>query len=172
MMSLLTLSFPRLSAWDLFSRIDICLLKFSALHSGIAANVRRLRLETLERYEELLPDLVQILLQSGVDPKAIVIFGRSLLHSSLMSTLFHRLRSHPEGHVIRIRFVGVLLEAGADVTRLCNEGGTAAQYAWNLGHWDVWCEAVLANRLDIQEIDQSKPEGWECVYYGSSADET
>lgn len=142
--------------------ISMCLLKLSAFGSSVASKPLQLGLATLQKYPESLPDLVRILLQNGVDPNETIAFGQSLLHSTLSSTLFQQLRSHPEGHDILMRFLDALLEAGVDVTRLSNFGRTAAQYAWDYGHWEVWCEAVLANGLDIQEVDQSDPEGW-CI---------
>lgn len=115
--------------------------------------------ETLERHPKWLPDLVQILLQNGMDPNSTFEFGRSTLHFSLGSFLFQWLVLFPEGHVIRKRFLSVLIEGGADVLHLCQFGSSAADYAWGHGHWEVWCETLQENGINVQEIDQSVPQG-------------
>lgn len=143
-----------------FSYIDTLLQKLSA--KGCLAHFQRhmANSEALRKHPEWLPELVRYLIQSGMDANATDCYGQSFLHTSLQSDIFRLLRSHSEGHAIRKIFLGMLIEAGVDVTRICYWGDIAAQCAWDFGHWDAWCEALQENGISVQEVNSSRPQGW------------
>jgi hypothetical protein len=154
-----------------FSCISMCLQKLSALDCIPRSQRHIVDPNALLKQPKLLPDLVRILLQIGVDPNRIVTFGQSLLQCDLQSDLFKQLKSVPAGRGIRRKILGAVIEAGADVTYLDHGGLSAADFAWGCGHWNVWCKALQDNGLSIMEVDKSSPQGHLTPEYEYSSEE-
>jgi hypothetical protein len=142
-----------------WSALTVYLLKLFAINSDVASQGRDIEPKSLRRHPELLPDLVRVLLQGGLDPNIGFLSGLSLLGAFMADTLFKKLRSDAEGHVIRKRIFSTVIEFGADISYRCRIGYSTADWAWGYGHWDAWCEALQEHGIAIQEANQSVPQG-------------
>jgi hypothetical protein len=152
--------FELLGSDRFFSCISMCLQKLSALDCIPRSQRHIVDPDALRKHPEWLPDLVRILFQNGVDPNTTMLYGQYFMQCVLWCDLFEQLKSVPGGHVIQKQFLTAFIEAGANVKHLDHGGFSTANYAWGLGHWDLWCEALQENGLSIMEVDRSRPQGY------------
>lgn len=128
-------------------------------HPSTSPRIRLIHPDTLQLNVDAIPDIVKLLLDNGADPNAQDICLLSPLMDSLSSELFPELIAGGDGHNIRRRTLGVLLEAGADALHRDSDGDSVSDYAWGYGHWDVWCEVLQEHGMDVMEVDRTKPQG-------------
>ncbi|KAF9690879.1 hypothetical protein EKO04_010950 [Ascochyta lentis] len=145
---------------DRFLRLFGNCLQRLHMDNPIDLHGRKISLETAEGSFEMIPGIVRFLLETGADPNAGDLFGLSLIGSFLTSALFKKCITTAQGHMIRKQVLNALIESGADVLHRDRYGYTAAQWAWDCGHWDPWCEALQENGLSVQEVDTDKEQGW------------